>query len=1085
MDWQVQTPAGTKQPTSAEAMLVWAERVPDRTAFRFIAGDGTTTSIDYGNLAKRATRLSAGLAEISRPNDRILLVFQQSLDFIIAFQACQMAGLIPVPVSPPRGREHNNRLEGIIADCQPRAILTHHDRAKALRARSLGLDILEIATVETAGGGDATRPRATLAFLQYTSGSTGSPRGVMVSHDHLAANIRAIKQAFDINENSESVTWLPTYHDMGLVSTLIPMFVGRMANLMAPEDFMRNPLSWITNISRFGADISGGPNFAFDVCARKLLASDLSPLSPEQIDLSRWRVAFVGAEPVHADTLAQFARAAAPFGFNPGAFFPCYGLAEATLYVSGCGGTPGRVSRGFVAESLRQGRAVPAIGAGKKMTEIGEPAPVHLVSCGRLSRESDSKVIIVDPTTRRQLADGQIGEIWVAGPGVAGGYWNAPEPSATAFRAHLDQGDERHYLRTGDLGFVLDRNLYINGRISDVIIINGVNHFPQDLELTAASAHPALPMWRSAAFALEDDGQAKIVVFQEMPMTGRRSLESSQIISRIREAIFDQHGIALHDVVLLNPGGLPATSSGKVRRRYCRTLYEKGQHAQIAFNSQSRPGLDAAGANADEMVRQSVVTRSQGSAPFTQAMRTVLSEVLNIPVGDVDVTAPINRYRIDSLRTLEIQILLESKFGLRVAAESLQGATPIDMLAISTRAEGPATAGAFWADAALAPSLLPATERKGAGDILITGATGFLGSHLVKALAERSEARIVCLVRAHADRTAVARLADGLRDAGLPADILDRRIEAIEGDLSKPRLGLSENLYTRLAENVGSIYHNAAVLDFLRPYEALKAVNVEPCRALLELASVGGRKRIVHISSISTLETPVRAGQWLDENTILDFPETLSAGYAQSKWVADMMLTHARERGFDVAIFRPPWIVGPAPRSGEGSGDFLEHFLKGCISIGAMPESTYRWNVVTVAFVAQAVAALSLSPSPPPAVCHLGLAEGVDNQSIVRSMATETLELELLPVEQWRKRLWDSLSVGGTNPLRPLAPLFFNAGPGRAAADPYLDDKIPRMDSRATLAKLAALGIDPPTFDVRSFIRAMVLNGRSGEPKNG
>lgn len=1083
MDWRVQIPTDTKRPTAAEAMLVWAERVPDRTAFRFVAGDGTVASIDYANLAKRVMRLSAGLAEATRPNDRMLLVFQQSLDFIIAFQACQMAGLIPVPVSPPRGRERNSRLEAIIADCGPRAILTHGDGAKTLRGRDFGLDLFALAALEAAGGGETQRPPSDLAFLQYTSGSTGSPKGVMVGHDHLAANIRAIMKAFDINENSESVSWLPTYHDMGLVSTLIPMFVGRMANLMAPEDFMRNPLSWIANISRFGADISGGPNFAFEVCARKLLASDQPPLNAEQIDLSRWRVAFVGAEPVHAKTLSRFAQAAAPFGFNPGAFFPCYGMAEATLYVSGCGGTPGRLSRMFVADPLRQGKAVPAAAAAGRNGGIGDSSPVHLVNCGRLSRKSDTRVIVVDPATRARLADGEVGEVWVAGPGVAGGYWNRPDQSASVFRAHLDQGDDARYLRTGDLGFVLERNLYINGRISDVIIINGVNHFPQDLEMTAATAHPALPMWRSAAFALDQDAHVKVVVFQEMPLAGRRALDPDQIMSQIRQAVFDQHGVSLHDVVLLKPGGLPVTSSGKVRRRFSRTLYEKGQLAQIAFNAPSRPIASDAGKDADDADPRSAVSRSQGGTAFAEAMRAVLSEVLNIPPDAIDVTAPICSYQIDSLKTIEIQMLLESKFGLKIAADSLQSATSIDMLAASVRDTRTPSAGKFWADAALTLNLLPATERRGAGDILVTGATGFLGGQLVKALAAGCDSRILCLTRARDGRSAAARLSGGLRDAGLPAETLDRRIEAVEGDLSKPRLGLAAEDYGRLAENVETIYHNAALLDFLRPYEALKAANVEACRSLLELAAVGGRKRIQHISSISVLETPVRAGQSLDEATVLDFPETLSAGYAQSKWVADMMLTHARERGFDVTIFRPPWIIGPAPRSAEGSGDFLVHFLKGCLAIGAMPASTYRWNVVGVAFVAQAIASLSLSRAAP-SVCHLGLAEGIDNQAIARAMAAEGIALELLPVEDWRKRFWDSLSAVAANPLRPLAPLFFYSGTSRAAADPYLSDEIPQMDSRRTLAGLDALGIASPAFDAPSFIRAAVLGGRTGEAKN-
>ncbi len=1083
MNLSIDVPTAGPKPTAVGTMLAWAERVPDRTAFRMISADGGVASIDYANLAKRVMRLSSAIVDATRPNDRVLLAFRQSLDFIIAFQACQMAGVIPVPISPPRLRESNDRIEGIIADCKPRAFLSHRELTKFLRDREFGVDVLDMESMGGSVGVATTRPPARLAFLQYTSGSTGTPKGVMIGHDNLAANVRSITTAFDINETSESVSWLPTYHDMGLVSSLMPMFVGRVANLMAPEDFVRAPLSWIANISRFGADISGGPNFAFEVCARKLLETDFLAVGGEQMDLSRWRIAFVGAEPVHVKTLMRFAQAAAPFGFNPGSFLPCYGMAEATLYVSGCAGTPGQVSRRFAADPLRQGRAIPAAGPTANPSDISDAAPAHLVSCGRLSRELDTEVIIVDPGTRTRLSDGQVGEIWVSGPGVAGGYWNRPEQSATVFQAHLDQGGQARYMRTGDLGFILDRRLFINGRISDVIIVNGVNYFPQDLEMTAWMADPALPAWRSAIFALEDEAGGKIVVFQEMPLVGRRALDPERLKARIRQTIFDQHGISVHDTVLLKPGALPVTSSGKVRRGHCKALYENEQLAHITYNPQPRQPAENPESKSDDEARRSVVVRSQGGTAFTESMRAVLAEVLNIPATAIDVTAPINSYPIDSLKTLEVQMLLESRFGLGIAAETLQSGTPIDMLVASSRDSRSVNAGTFWADSALAPNLLPAPSRRGGGDILVTGATGFLGAELVKELVARCDARIVCLARARGDRSANDRIADRLGEVGMPADVIARRIEIVPGDLLKPNLGISPEAYARLAKNIGTIYHNAALLDFLRPYQTLKAANVETCRALLALAAVGGSKRIMHISSISVLETPVHAGRSLDESTVLDFPETLSAGYAQSKWVADAMLTRARERGFDVAIFRPPWIVGMTSRSAEGSGDFLEKFLKGCIAVGALPASDFCWNVVSVEFVARAIAALSLAPSSPPPVCHLGLTKGIDNQTLAHALTADKIAIEVLPTEQWRKRLWDSLSAGSANPLRPLAPLFIGGASGHAPADSYLDNKIPQMDSRATLARLQILNVDPPVFDAQSFVRIVMANDRAGATK--
>ncbi|HEV7518292.1 MAG TPA: fatty acyl-AMP ligase, partial [Thermoanaerobaculia bacterium] len=451
-----------------------ARQDPEREVFIFLRdGEGPEDRLTYGELDRQARAIAAALQAACAVGDRAILLLPPGLEFVAAFFGCLYAGIVAVPAYPPRSRRMLPRLRSILADCRPALALTTSAALPRLagwmdeepvsdRLRWLAVDTVDAADIAAAGAfAEGGEDGDALAFLQYTSGSTAAPKGVMVSHANLIHNQKLIKDACGHDADSVFVTWLPLYHDLGLIGNVLQaVYVGASCALMSPVSFLQRPRSWLEAVSRFRATTSGGPNFAYDLCARKVGEGDLAGL-----DLGSWRVAFNGAEPVRPETLERFAAAFAPCGFAAGSFYPCYGLAEATLMVSGgdAGGPP--VTGVFRAAALAVGRAEPA-----GPTEEGVRA---LASSGRPL--GGQEVLVVDPETVEPKNDGEIGEIWLAGPSVARGYWGNPAASAATFGARLADG-RGPFLRTGDLGFLDDGNLFVTGRHKDLIIIRGRNY---------------------------------------------------------------------------------------------------------------------------------------------------------------------------------------------------------------------------------------------------------------------------------------------------------------------------------------------------------------------------------------------------------------------------------------------------------------------------------------------------------------------------------------------------------------------------------------------------------------------------------
>jgi acyl-CoA synthetase (AMP-forming)/AMP-acid ligase II len=559
-----------------------AETQPDARAYIFLSDRGAEeTVLTFRELHDAARALAVRLAEVTRPGDRAMLVFPPGLEFVVAFFGCLIARVIAVPMMMPRRQSARDSSAAIMANCEPAIALTSSafairgDLQERFSREGLQWLAVDLDTAPTQAAADLRLPaREDIAFLQYTSGSTSEPKGVAVSHGNLLANLEMIRISLGNTERSTYVNWVPLYHDMGLIlNTLEALYVGALCVLMAPNAFTQRPLNWLRAISDYRAEVACCPNFGYDLCVSRYRAEQM-----QGVDLSSWKIALNGAEPVHAETIEQFIKTFADHGFDPRATFPAYGMAEATLLISGGSRGAGHVTRDVSRAALQAHRAEAPADAADSQT---------LVGCGRALE--GERIAIVDPDTRARLPVDQVGEVWVNGANVAGAYWKNPDATKTGLHARIASDDDSaSWLRTGDLGFLDSAGeLFITGRIKDLIIVRGINHYPQDIERTVQAAHAALRANCGAAFSVSDEHDDEaLVVVQEVERTERNRIDGAEMKGLIREHVTDQHELFARHIVLIRPGTLPKTTSGKIQRSLARRLWSDGQFEDLAADAE-------------------------------------------------------------------------------------------------------------------------------------------------------------------------------------------------------------------------------------------------------------------------------------------------------------------------------------------------------------------------------------------------------------------------------------------------------------------------------------------------------------------
>jgi acyl-CoA synthetase (AMP-forming)/AMP-acid ligase II len=557
-----------------------AESEPGGRAYVFLSDRGEEeAALTFRELHDASHALAARLGEMAEPGDRAILVFPPGLEFLIAFFGCLIARVIAVPMMIPRRNSARDSSAAILANCEPALALT--SSAFALRAdlhARFQRAQLQWLSVDPAPAGPVASAFPTpephdIAFLQYTSGSTSDPKGVAVSHANLLANLEMIRVALGNTKRSTYVNWVPLYHDMGLIlNALEALYVGALCIMMAPNAFTQRPLGWLRAISTYRAEVGCSPNFGYDLCVNRYRAEQMVG-----VDLSSWKVALNGAEPVRAETIARFTETFAGHGFHANATFPAYGMAEATLLISGGSRGTGHVTRTVSRAALQAHKVAAPADAADAQT---------LVGCGRAL--SNERIAIVESDDCTRLPASQVGEVWVNGSNVARAYWKKRDATETGLNARIrGDGDGANWLRTGDLGFLDEAGeLFITGRIKDMLIVKGINHYPQDIERTVQAAHPALRANCGAAFSVSDErGEETLVIVQEIERTERNRIDPTEMKGLIRENVTDQHELFARHIVLIKPGALPKTTSGKIHRSLARQSWLEQRFEDLAADA--------------------------------------------------------------------------------------------------------------------------------------------------------------------------------------------------------------------------------------------------------------------------------------------------------------------------------------------------------------------------------------------------------------------------------------------------------------------------------------------------------------------
>lgn len=646
-------------------LLRWrALNQPDQTAYTVLFdGEAVGSRLTYAALDRRVRALAAQLEQLNAAGERVLLLYPPGLEYIIAYFACLHAGAVAVPLYPPRHSRHLARVQAIASDAHPQFALT---TKKLLSQTATMLDAEpELARIYLIAGDSVPEEladkwtgieieRNSPAHLQYTSGSTATPKGVMVTHGNLMHNSEYIARGFAHSPASISLTWLPHFHDMGLLDGIIqPLYSGFPSFLMSPTTFLQQPYLWLQAISRFRVTHSGGPNFAYDLCVRSISEAQITTL-----DLGSWRVAYNGAEPVRAESLERFAARFASCGFRRSAFYPAYGLAEATLKVTGGSCAEEAVFLVTQSDALKQNRAVEVT--------ADDPQATTLVSVGRPAL--GTSVRIVNPETRRECAGNQIGEIWIAGPSVANGYWNRPEETEETFHAYLADNSEGPFLRSGDLGFFKDDELYVTGRLKELIIIRGLNHYPQDIELTVDTSNPFLRPGCGAAFSIEVEDEERLVVVQEL---GRRQPpDFATVIADVRRAIAEQHELQAYAVVLVRLGAVPKTSSGKIQRRACRAAFLAGELNVVAGDVLAAETHETAHIFINrEMLL--ALDPDQRAGVLESYLLANSARVLKVNEEQLNVQSSLTSFGLDSLGAVELKNRVETDLQVHLSIGTL------------------------------------------------------------------------------------------------------------------------------------------------------------------------------------------------------------------------------------------------------------------------------------------------------------------------------------------------------------------------------------------------------------------------------
>jgi thioester reductase-like protein len=905
-----------------------------------------------------------------KSQDRLLLAYPPGLEMICAFFGCVRAGLIPVPVYPPSSRGFQGALYKMVhiaKDCQAAGILTSKDYLGSLKsnlARSgvsaSGVDVdyvsglrwvvtedfVDTVSDETFNGASK------ILFLQYTSGSTRDPKGVMVTHENILHNCPLVID----HPAPVVVSWLPQYHDMGLIGCyLYPALTGGTTYGFAPNDFIQRPTLWFDAIKTYGASASAAPNFAYDYCLR---AGRVSKESLETCDLSSLRLLMVAAEPVKPDTYTRFLQAFQPYGLRSESFFVAYGLAENTLAVSLRGRNIISVNKNAV-----------ALGKARMTTEVSEiGAATQIVSCG--TPLPGLTVKIVDPEKHLALEPGRIGEIWIAGESKCPGFWNNPELTLKLFHARLvdDSPYDDGYLRTGDMGFFHDGELFVCGRIKDMIILRGQNYYPQDIEAVVEKASGLIRGNCIAAFQINEESEPALAIVAEVK-NPKALPDALQIAAAVRNYL----NVEVALISFIAPRAIPRTSSGKIMRHKTKHMWLQGQFTVLSEFSREKDAESSAssvGQSPFDVLKARYNLTGNESYNLVEAgldsmdLVVFMHEIKEL-LKDKDADMLARQVDIGLIQRVSVAELFRLAEQLEHAPE--EALVPLRQSLAAFREEQRAAEQRMMSnDRKLifeppAPALLPETPIL--NNVLLTGGTGFIGPFLVKSLLEQTRAKIHILVRSSDERQGKQRLRAAMESMGpCPAQLMqmfETRVIPVCGDLGQTDLALTREVWDFLANEIDTVFHNGATVNYLLNYDRMRDANVIGANELLRLAFQGRAKSFNYVSTTFIFGWAVK--KVLYETDFNENMELLDFGYSQSKWVSEQVVMDARRQGLATRIFRPA-LVSPSITGGGNNFDIAVRLVAFMVNHGIGVDALNQVSFVPADITANNIVAISTTP---------------------------------------------------------------------------------------------------------------------------